>query len=169
MCPRDKPGIDPKIRRSGFDRETCSQRAEVGQWRELAGQRVVCGRAPVCGGAGLVRHRAEAPAYKWKTLKSGEDLASLIPHDLFNDAMDTERAACADYGPSMLPKTWKERIEDALPEQNKQQFIKELPPEEQPGAMVKRQMLIRDLVVKNERKNIYDARTRAKLKRRRGR
>jgi len=119
--------------------------------------------------AGLVRHRAEAPAYKWKTLKSGEDLASLIPHDLFNDAMDTERAACADYGPSMLPKTWKERTEEALPDANKQVNIDLMPPDEQPGAMIKRQMLIRDLVVKDERKNIYDARTRAKLKRRRGR
>lgn len=65
--------------------------------------------------AGLVRHRAEAPAYRWATLRSGEPTAMVVPHALFNDAIDTERAAAADYWPALLPLTLGEKVEQALP------------------------------------------------------
>lgn len=63
---------------------------------------------------GLARHRAEAPAYKWATLKSGEPTTQLVPHALFNDAMDTVRAAAADYWPKVLPRTIDETVEFTL-------------------------------------------------------
>jgi hypothetical protein len=50
--------------------------------------------------AGLVRHRAEAVAYKWAELKSGEPMTVRVPHPLFNDAIDTMRAAAANYFPN---------------------------------------------------------------------
>lgn len=67
--------------------------------------------------AGLARHRAEAPAYKWKVNSDGTTPAVAIPHDLFNDAMDTERMACADYGPPMALPTAKEIFEARLAEE----------------------------------------------------
>jgi hypothetical protein len=63
---------------------------------------------------GLARHRAEAPAYKWAVLKSGEPTTALVPHALFNDAMDTVRAAGADYFPMVLPKTLAEKVDEAI-------------------------------------------------------
>lgn len=64
--------------------------------------------------AGFVRHRAEAPAYRWATLKSGEATTSLVPHALFNDAMDTVRAAAADYWPIVKGLSMQEQIEAKL-------------------------------------------------------
>jgi hypothetical protein len=63
---------------------------------------------------GLARHRAEAPAYRWAQLKSGEPATALVPHALFNDAMDTVRAAAADYWPRALALSIDERVERAL-------------------------------------------------------
>lgn len=64
--------------------------------------------------AGLVRHRAECPAYRWATLKSGEPTASLLPHALFNDAIDTLRAAAADYWPLVKGLNKQEQLEAKL-------------------------------------------------------
>lgn len=64
---------------------------------------------------GLVRHRSEAAAYRWATLKSGDPTITVTPHALFNDAMDTERAAAADYWPLSASKTQAEIDEDKLP------------------------------------------------------
>jgi hypothetical protein len=81
--------------------------------------------------AGLVRHRAEAPAYHWATLKSGEPtLTALVPYALFNDAMDTVRAAAADYWPNTLPLTEQEALEELLPKKIKIETIKQMPESE---------------------------------------
>ena len=66
--------------------------------------------------AGLVRHRAEIPAYHWAMPKSGEAPAALVPYALFNDAVDTVRAAAADYFPLAKELTEREQIERAIPE-----------------------------------------------------
>jgi hypothetical protein len=72
---------------------------------------------------GLARWRAEAPAYKWATLKSGEPASLVVPHALFNDAMDSVRAAAADYWPMALPKTKQEQIIEELPQTLKPETI----------------------------------------------
>lgn len=64
--------------------------------------------------AGLVRTRAEAPAYRWKELKSGEPMSVAEPDALFNDAMDTIREACARYGMPIGMKTDFERRNERL-------------------------------------------------------
>lgn len=61
--------------------------------------------------AGLARWRAEAPAYKNIKPKSGEEPNSLLPHPLFNDAMDTLRAAAADYFPRLAGLSDQEKRE----------------------------------------------------------
>lgn len=73
--------------------------------------------------AGLVRHRAEAPAYRWMSLKSGDPVMSLVPYALFNDAMDTIRAAAADYWPQELMLTAKEQQEMSLPRHLREDVI----------------------------------------------
>jgi hypothetical protein len=65
--------------------------------------------------------------------------------------------------------TKKQKIEEALPAENRQEAILALPPEEQSGAIMKRQMLIQKIERDSLTKNIYDTRTRAKLWRKRGR
>ena len=89
--------------------------------------------------AGLARWRAEAPAYEWATTKGGDPLAQLVPYALFNDAMDTERAAAADYFPETEPLSAKEEAEKNLPEHMKEANIPDLPPDEQPQATLARQ------------------------------
>ena len=66
--------------------------------------------------AGFARGRAEAIAYKWNTPKSGELPTKLEPYALFNDAMDTWRAAAIRYFPAETSLTHEEKIIDALPE-----------------------------------------------------
>lgn len=66
---------------------------------------------------GLARYRAEIPAYHWNVLKSGEPTTNLLPYALFNDAIDTLRAAAADYWPMAKTLTMAEKIEAALPEE----------------------------------------------------
>lgn len=83
--------------------------------------------------AGLARHRAEAPAYRWKINSDGTTPAVAIPHDLFNDAMDTERMACADYGPPMALPTDAEIFEAMLSEE-----VKAPPPEARDEAALSR-------------------------------
>lgn len=90
--------------------------------------------------AGLVRHRAEAPAYKWASLKSGEPVMSLVPYALFNDAMDTVRAAAADYWPSVLPLSQEEKNELALNPSIRAEAIEKLPQTEKEIAIHSRRV-----------------------------
>lgn len=60
---------------------------------------------------GLARWRAEFPAYHYKQLASGDPSVQVVPHPLFNDAMDTVRAAGAEYFAPVLPLTIDERVE----------------------------------------------------------
>lgn len=66
--------------------------------------------------AGMARWRAEMPAYRWATLKTGEPTAQVVPHALFNDAIDTVRAAAADYWPKSVPLTEQEQIQALIPD-----------------------------------------------------
>jgi hypothetical protein len=50
----------------------------------------------------------------WATLRSGEAMNQLVPYALFNDAMDTERAAAADYWPNQKSKSKQEKREESL-------------------------------------------------------
>jgi hypothetical protein len=86
-----------------------------------------------------------------------------------SDTCDSERMIHARNWGVPAPLSTKEYIEERLPEATKQVKIDQLPDEEKAGAMITRQMLIQDIQIKEERKNVYDARTRAKMKRRRGR
>ena len=76
---------------------------------------------------GLARIRAEAPAYKWDTPKSGEAPARLTPYALYNDAIDTVRASAAKYFPNITRLTFEEvvtkEIEEILPEQKLEEII----------------------------------------------
>lgn len=60
---------------------------------------------------GMSRVRAEGPAYKWDTPKSGEPPRSLVPYALFNDAMDVCRGAAATYWPQMEEYTTDELLD----------------------------------------------------------
>jgi hypothetical protein len=86
-----------------------------------------------------------------------------------SDTCDSERMIHARTWGVAAPLTTKEYIEERLPAANQQTNIDKLPDDEKSGAMIKRQMLIEEIQLKEERKNIYDSRTRAKLKRRRNR
>lgn len=93
---------------------------------------------------GLARHRAEIPAYHWATTKSGEEMAQLVPHALFNDAVDTERAAAADYFPISKARSEAEEAELALPENLRMSTIQNLPSiEEQHRAANARDFALR--------------------------
>lgn len=63
---------------------------------------------------GLARWREEIVAYRWNTLKSGDIATKLVPYPLFNDAVDTMRAAAADYFPFSVRKTVDERVLDIV-------------------------------------------------------
>jgi len=74
---------------------------------------------------GFARHRAEFPAYKWATLKSGEPLNDLVPYALFNDAIDGVRAAAADYWPDALRLTHAEQVQALIPEKYSREKLKQ--------------------------------------------
>jgi len=74
---------------------------------------------------GFARHRAEFPAYKWATLKSGDPLTNLIPYALFNDAIDTVRSAAADYWPASLELTYQEKVIAQIPEKYNPRLLQE--------------------------------------------
>lgn len=63
---------------------------------------------------GLARWREEFPAYHYKQLRSGEIATEVVPHPLFNDAMDTVRAAGAEYFAPIVPLSRTERVERQL-------------------------------------------------------
>lgn len=73
--------------------------------------------------AGLARWRAECPAYHWDKLKSGEVMTQLVPYSLFNDAIDTMRAAAIDYFPRSARLTLPEAVSAALEEQLPQAYV----------------------------------------------
>lgn len=60
--------------------------------------------------AGLARWREEFPVYHYKTMVGGGLSSQVVPHSLFNDAMDTVRAAGAEYFAPIVPLTMEEQI-----------------------------------------------------------
>lgn len=63
---------------------------------------------------GQSRVRAEAPAYKWNTPKSGDVPTKLEPFPLFNDAMDVARGAAASLWPELEEETAQEKLQKAV-------------------------------------------------------
>lgn len=108
---------------------------------------------------GLARWRAEAPAYHWATLKSGEPTTSLVPYALFNDAMDTVRAAAADYWPNVKPKTIDEIREEKIAPSIRAVNIPKLPKEEQDRAVQSRELQL-DMIKQAENEGKGDGRIR---------
>lgn len=72
---------------------------------------------------GLARWRAEILAYHWQTLKSGEPTTRLVPYPLFNDAVDTMRAAAAEYWPTSTQKTLNEKVLDVIEQSQPMDFV----------------------------------------------
>jgi hypothetical protein len=72
---------------------------------------------------GLARWRAEILAYHWNQLKSGEPTTRLVPYPLFNDAVDTMRAAAADYFPIATRKSLHERVHDYVEAKQPTEFV----------------------------------------------
>jgi len=85
---------------------------------------------------GLARHRAEIPAYHWAMPKSGDPPLQLVPYSLFNDAIDTMRAAAADYWPIALPLTPAEKVNEALPDPLKSASIQSTEDTEKKGLLM---------------------------------
>lgn len=87
---------------------------------------------------GLARWREEFPAYHYKQLRSGEIATEVVPHPLFNDAMDTVRAAGAEYFAPVIPLSREERVTRQLEKVfHGRTFndILDLPPLERDGAI----------------------------------
>lgn len=63
---------------------------------------------------GVARGRSEAVAYKWNAPKSGEPPTKLEPFALYNDAMDTWRAAAAKYFPYLTALTFEEKLAEQI-------------------------------------------------------
>lgn len=87
---------------------------------------------------GLARWREEFPAYHYKQLRSGETAVEVVPHPLFNDAMDTVRAAGAEYFAPIVPLTRNERVERQLEKVYKGRTYNDilaLPPDVRDGAI----------------------------------
>lgn len=109
--------------------------------------------------------------WKWRAPTLGE--AGLLPEKPLKQQDDHGNVGMMlfkHFRMEAAPLTAKQRIEEALPDENKQQAILALPAEDQPGAVMKRQMLIAKIEREDEVKNVRDPRMRAKIrKRRRGR
>lgn len=73
--------------------------------------------------AGLARWRAEIPAYHWATLKTGDVMTRLEPYALFNDAIDTMRAAACDYFPPIQNLSKEEKRFAQMPDEFKEQEL----------------------------------------------
>lgn len=74
---------------------------------------------------GQSRVRAEAPAYKWNTPKSGDIPTKLEPYPLFNDAMDVARGAAASLWPEMEELTAQEALDRAVQKRLLQDGVQE--------------------------------------------
>lgn len=72
---------------------------------------------------GLARWRAEILAYHWNQPKSGEPATRLVPYPLFNDAVDTMRAAAAQYWPHVTQKSMEERVVEAVERKQPLAFV----------------------------------------------
>lgn len=88
--------------------------------------------------AGLVRHRAEIPAYHTHKLKTGEVMTRWEPYPLFNDAIDTMRAAASDYFPTATPLTFHEELNKKVQEHTV--FATELKEDTSIAAQISRSM-----------------------------
>jgi hypothetical protein len=104
---------------------------------------------------GLERWRAEFPAYHYKT-QSGGVATQVMPHPLFNDAMDTVRAAGAEYFSPALPLTSEELIQAEMAQMFSGRTFDDvlaLPPEQRGPAIDAWRMKERDVrdKVKNRR------------------
>ncbi|TXH40587.1 MAG: hypothetical protein E6Q97_39285 [Desulfurellales bacterium] len=77
--------------------------------------------------AGLSRWRSEFMAYHWDRLKSGEAMTQLVPYPLYNDAVDTVRAAAADYWPYSAQLTAAEQLYRDMPEAIKPSLAPDAP------------------------------------------
>lgn len=75
---------------------------------------------------GLARWRAEILAYHWNTLRSGEPVTRLVPYPLFNDAVDTMRAAAAEYWPVSTEKTLNEKVLDVIEKVQPMDFVQSI-------------------------------------------
>jgi hypothetical protein len=116
---------------------------------------------------GLKTHRESVLGWEYAPEKLTDlGFRESRPMKYQSDTCDSERMLHARNWGLPAELTEKEYIEERLPEPNKQVNIDKLPDEEKPGAMIKRQILIQDLQQEELRKNVYDTRTRAKLKRR---
>jgi hypothetical protein len=118
---------------------------------------------------GFKRARAEISAWHFPPEERGKPVQKMRPKPVFDDIVTTIRYGVARWGVPSAPLTMPQRIEQALPDENRQTAISQLPADERSGAMHKRQILIKEIERRDEIKNIYDARTRAKIRRRRGR
>jgi hypothetical protein len=86
---------------------------------------------------GLERWRAEFPVYHYKKPASGNIATVVQPHPLFNDAMDTVRAAGAEYFSPALPLSTDEMIQSQMAATYGRTFddILALPPEQRGPAI----------------------------------
>lgn len=91
---------------------------------------------------GLARWREEILAYHWNQLKSGEPATRLTPYPLFNDAVDTMRAAAADYWPIATQKSMAEQVFEAVEAIQPTEFVESIAdPEYRAHVRTQRQLL----------------------------
>jgi hypothetical protein len=101
---------------------------------------------------GLARWRAEIPAYRWNTLKSGDPVMSLTPYALFNDAIDTLRAAAADYWPDVRGLSETEQRELKLAPQLRMPAIaEETHPDILQAKLQSRDLYLKRMIAEQER------------------
>lgn len=78
---------------------------------------------------GLARHRGEFAAYRYAdtppTAQRGQ--AVPVPYKWFDDAMDSLRGICAEWGPEITPLTEDEKLEASLPENLRRSTLDAMP------------------------------------------
>jgi hypothetical protein len=105
--------------------------------------------------------------WKWRPATLTE--AGLLPEKPLKQWDDHGNAGMMlfkHFRMSAAPLTTKEKTEERMPEKLKQEHILSLPAEEQPGAVVKRQMKLAEVTRSQQLTNVYDPRIRRKIKRR---
>jgi hypothetical protein len=90
-------------------------------------------------GRGLVRLRAEIPAYHYPQAASGNETE--YPEKRFDDAIDPLRAIADVFFPRSARMTDEERFEATLPDRLKREAVAALPPEQRFGADFCRQTM----------------------------